>query len=145
MRFILFFLLSILFLSCSSNDRGFNSLPEGVQTVSLLGDTLKTNSAIPLPESLTNRLDSLITLAEESGAPTEALIWNARQLGYNGEYRKAISLLTEGIANDPENPALYRHRGHRYISLRAFSAAIKDFEKAATLIKGKTDIVEQDG
>jgi tetratricopeptide (TPR) repeat protein len=53
--------------------------------------------------------------------------------------------LTDGINADPNNPALYRHRGHRYISLRAFDLAIEDLNKAASLIKGTDDIVEEDG
>ncbi len=40
---------------------------------------------------------------------------------------------------------LYRHRGHRFITLRCFDDAIKDFEKAAKLVKGKPDEVEPDG
>jgi tetratricopeptide (TPR) repeat protein len=40
---------------------------------------------------------------------------------------------------------MYRHRGHRFISIRCFDDAIKDFESAAKLIKGKTDEIEPDG
>ena len=42
-------------------------------------------------------------------------------------------------------PKFYRHRGHRYISIRQFAKAQADFEKAAQLIKGKPDEIEPDG
>ncbi|MBO6622389.1 MAG: hypothetical protein JJ892_11885 [Balneola sp.] len=131
-------------LGCSSPTPKFATHPEGVQTVSLLGDTLRTNSTM-LPQALSERIDSLVLLERSRDAETEAVIWEARYLGYNGEYRKAIDLLSKRIDQDSKNPALYRHRGHRYISLRAFDLAIKDLEKAAELIKDTEDIVEQDG
>ncbi len=40
---------------------------------------------------------------------------------------------------------MYRHRGHRYITLREFDKAIADFNKAVELIEGTDDIVEPDG
>jgi tetratricopeptide (TPR) repeat protein len=133
-----------LIVGCSAPAPKFVHLPEGVQTVSLLGDTLETNNSM-LPQALSERIDSLILLERSRDAETEAVIWEARYLGYNGEYRKAIDLLSKRIEEDPKNPALYRHRGHRYLSLRVFDMAIKDLEKAVELIKGTEDVVEQDG
>ena len=40
---------------------------------------------------------------------------------------------------------MYRHRGHRYISVREFDNAINDLERAAKLVEGKPDVVEPDG
>jgi tetratricopeptide (TPR) repeat protein len=40
---------------------------------------------------------------------------------------------------------LYRHRGHRYISIRQFDRAIEDLSKAADLVKGQPLQVEPDG
>jgi tetratricopeptide (TPR) repeat protein len=50
-----------------------------------------------------------------------------------------------GIKKHPTDPRMYRHRGHRFITLRFFDQAISDFEKAAELIKGKPDEIEPDG
>lgn len=144
MKSVFLVFLPLIFINCSSPELSFSSLPDGVQTTSLLGDTLKTASGT-LPEALKVRIDSLITVAELTNSDSEALIWRARLLGYNGKYREAVDLLSEGIKADPENPELYRHRGHRYISLRAFDLAIHDLKKAAGLIKNKKDIIEQDG
>ncbi len=73
------------------------------------------------------------------------LIWYARRKGYLGNYKDAVEALTLGLAKFPSDARIYRHRGHRYISLRCFDDAIKDFEKAAKLVKGKPDEVEPDG
>ena len=51
----------------------------------------------------------------------------------------------EGIKKFPRDARFYRHRGHRYITLRKFDFAVDDLEKAARLIKGKPDQVEPDG
>ena len=40
---------------------------------------------------------------------------------------------------------MYRHRGHRYISIRQFDRAIVDFEAAAGLIEGQENRIEPDG
>ena len=40
---------------------------------------------------------------------------------------------------------MYRHRGHRYISIREFDRAIADLEQAAKLIAGKQNEMEPDG
>lgn len=140
------FLVFLLFAltNCSSPKNEPTSLPDGVQAISLLGDTLQTASAT-LPRALEVRIDSLVNEAKSRNSASEALIWEARLLGYHGEYRDAIALLSDGIESDPENPQLYRHRGHRYLSIRKFDLGIKDLEKASELIKGTEDIVEQDG
>jgi tetratricopeptide (TPR) repeat protein len=40
---------------------------------------------------------------------------------------------------------MYRHRGHRYISIREFDRAIADLEQAAKLIEGQENEAEPDG
>jgi tetratricopeptide (TPR) repeat protein len=72
-------------------------------------------------------------------------IWLGRRTAYLGRYKEAIAIYTDAIAKYPKDARLYRHRGHRFITLRCFDDAIKDFEKAAKLIKGKPDEIEPDG
>ncbi len=69
----------------------------------------------------------------------DAIIWLGRRLAYPGRFREAIDVFSEGIKKFPRDARFYRHRGHRYITLRRFDLAIKDLEKAASLIKGKAD------
>lgn len=89
----------------------------------------------------------LATAAQNAAAnPTaDNLIWYARRQGYLGNYMDAIRTLTAAIAKFPKDARGYRHRGHRYITLRCFDDAIKDLELAAKLIKGKPDEIEPDG
>lgn len=75
----------------------------------------------------------------------EALIWLGRRTAYLWRYQDAVGIFTNGIHDFPDDARLYRHRGHRHITLRQFDAAIADLSKAADLIDGKPDQVEPDG
>jgi tetratricopeptide (TPR) repeat protein len=75
----------------------------------------------------------------------EAIIWVGRRLGYLWRYQQAIAMFSKGVSLHPSNPKMYRHRGHRYITVREFNRAIADFEKAVSLIKGRPDEIEPDG
>jgi tetratricopeptide (TPR) repeat protein len=79
----------------------------------------------------------------------ESKIWVARRIAYLGSYKESVYLYTLYISKSEaageRNPRLYRHRGHRYITLRCFDDAVRDLETAARLIKGKPDEIEPDG
>ncbi len=62
-----------------------------------------------------------------------------------GRYQDAIGVYTEGIGKHPDDARMYRHRGHRHITIRNLDAAQADFERAAVLIEGQPDEVEPDG
>jgi tetratricopeptide (TPR) repeat protein len=55
-------------------------------------------------------------------------------------YHEAIETYTRGITMAPTHALLYRHRGHRYISVREFDKAVKDLQKAAQLNDHDFDI-----
>lgn len=73
------------------------------------------------------------------------LIWYGRFAAYKGDYIAAIDIFSEGIRRFPSDARFYRHRGHRYISIRKFDLAISDLEKAAQLIEGTQNEIEPDG
>jgi len=73
------------------------------------------------------------------------IIWLGRRLGYVEDYRGAIEVFSEGIEKHPKDARFYRHRGHRYISIREFDRAIADLEAAVDLIEGTEDEIEPDG
>jgi tetratricopeptide (TPR) repeat protein len=75
----------------------------------------------------------------------ENVIWLGRRLAYLGRYRDAIDVYSKGIEAHPDSFKLYRHRGHRYITVRRFDDAIADLEKASKLIAGVPDEIEPDG
>ena len=72
----------------------------------------------------------------------EAIIWLGRRLAYLWRYRDAVDTFSKGIELHSESFKLYRHRGHRQITLREFDLAITDLERATELIEGVVDEVE---
>ena len=75
----------------------------------------------------------------------DAIIWYGRRIGYTGDYLSAIKVFSEGVAKHPGDARMYRHRGHRYISIRQFDKAIADYLIAVELIKGQENEIEPDG
>ena len=103
------------------------------------------------PIDLPNRqkLEADLAQAEKDLAArpndADAIIWAGRRYGYLWRYQDALAMFTTGVAQHPNDPRMYRHRGHRYITVRQFDRAIADFEQAVSLIKGKPDEIEPDG
>jgi tetratricopeptide (TPR) repeat protein len=83
-------------------------------------------------------------LAERPDDP-DAAIWVGRRLAYLGDYRGAIAAFTRGIERHPRDHRFYRHRGHRWITVRRFDRALSDLERAAKLSADLPDEVEPDG
>lgn len=110
------------------------------------------NKAYPLPtvsEQGTKLYESKLaeakTVYDKDSSNADAIIWLGRRTAYLGKYDEAIAIFTKGIALHPSDARLYRHRGHRYITLRCFDKGIADFDKAASFIKEKPDELEPDG
>lgn len=112
------------------------------QAISLLGDTLV--AAAP-SQAL---MEKFVAKQKQYLANTESLddlIWYGRFTAYTGDYLGAIDLYSDGLKKWPNESRLLRHRGHRYISIREFDKAIADLSKAAQLIEGKENKMEEDG
>jgi len=73
------------------------------------------------------------------------IIWYGRRLAYLTRYQEAISVFTKGMKIHPNAPELYRHRGHRYISIRKPIEAVDDLMKAARLVGNRPIQMEPDG
>jgi len=82
---------------------------------------------------------------ENNPNDVENIIWYGRRTAYLAKYKDAIEIYSEGIKKFPKSAKLYRHRGHRYISLRMYDKAIEDYLKAVELIKGTENEMEPDG
>jgi tetratricopeptide (TPR) repeat protein len=126
--------------------RTADSLPEGAQASSLLGEPLFPPE-LP-PEVFAEREEKLKaawTNYQSNRDDAEAILWLGRRTAYLGEYRDAIAIFSEGIEKHPEDARMYRHRGHRYITVRELRHAVSDLEAAARLIAGTEDQVEPDG
>ena len=122
------------------------ALPAGAEAFSLLGEPLHPTS--PSPEVAARREDDIAGAQADYDAnpdDADAIIWLGRRIGYTGRYRDAIEIFSEGVRKHPEDARMYRHRGHRWISVRDFDAAIADLTHAAALVAGQPDEVEPDG
>ncbi|HLG06423.1 MAG TPA: tetratricopeptide repeat protein [Gemmatimonadales bacterium] len=82
---------------------------------------------------------------EHTPNDADSIIWLGRRTAYLGHYREAIGIFTNGIGKHPKDARMYRHRGHRFITIRDFPRAIADLERGLELVRGKPDEVEPDG
>ena len=150
-----FHVLILTVLLCACNNGNLQKDKSGeyntvsidtLQGTSLLGEKLISEQPDPAKDSITiaNYLEAKKEYNENPGN-ADAIIWYGRRTAYLGDYKKAIDIYSEGIEKFPEEPRMYRHRGHRYISIREFDKAIEDLTKAAELIEGKPDVIEPDG
>ncbi|MCS5490238.1 tetratricopeptide repeat protein [Algoriphagus limi] len=142
MRFILMLCcLSILF-ACTQKQEKKKEIEKETSFTTPLGKTYE----IPQPsEKSIAQYDEAKATYLANPEDVEALIWFGRRTAYLGQYQEAISIYSKGIEKFPKDPRLYRHRGHRYISIREYDQAIADLEKAAELIQGTTNEIELDG
>lgn len=116
------------------------------EAVSLLGEPL-VRPELPAATRATyeQRLTEARTAYDRAPANADSIIWLGRRTAYLGRYREAIAIFTEGIAKHPDDARMYRHRGHRYITVRELDNAIADLARAAALTAGRPDEIEPDG
>lgn len=116
------------------------------EATSLLGAPLY---AVERPLERRQQLEADLAQAyaayERNPDDADAIIWLGRRVAYLGRYRDAIGIFSEGIRKHPNDPRMYRHRGHRWITVREFDRAVQDLEQAARLLRGRPDEVEPDG
>jgi tetratricopeptide (TPR) repeat protein len=55
------------------------------------------------------------------------------------QHERAIEIYDEAIERFPDDPRLYRLRGHRYLNVREFQKGQTDLQRAADLIEGRQD------
>ena len=147
MRYYATFVLTAGFLACTdAPEHLLPEVPPGVQAISLLRDTLfaPTLSA-DVRAGHEQRLADAQADYDADPNSADAIIWLGRREAYLGDYRRAVEIFTEGIEKHPEDARMYRHRGHRFITLRMFDRAIEDFVRAAQLTEGQEDEIEPDG
>ena len=139
-------LAALLATGCSMESDKGTATEQDYQAISVLGDTLYAPEIDPETEAqFKSNLQSAKAQYEANPNDADAIIWYGRRTAYLGNYRKAVDIFSEGVEKHPEDARMYRHRGHRYITLREFDKAIEDLEKAADLIAGTEDMIEPDG
>jgi len=116
------------------------------EAISLLGARLYP---LELPAETKAKLEENLEKAradyERDPKSAETIIWLGRRLAYLHRYREAMEVFSKGLELHPQDPRLYRHRGHRNITLRQFEKAVADFDQAAALVRSRPDEVEPSG
>jgi tetratricopeptide (TPR) repeat protein len=121
-------------------------LPAGAEARSLLGQPLTPPPLAPAVREANERsLAEARRAYEHTPDNADSIIWLGRRTAYLGRYREAISIFSEGIRKHPGDARMYRHRGHRYITIRELDQAIVDFDRAVGLTEDEDDQVEPDG
>jgi len=123
--------LPLLALSCSTQPK-LADQPEGVQALSFFGEPLY--SPAPSERALAS-FENAKTACENNPDDPDLLIAYGRSAVGLGNFRQSIDIFSLGVEKFPDNPIMYRRRGHRYISTRQIPLAIKDLSKAAELIR----------
>ncbi len=121
---------------------GGNRMPEAT---SLLGQPLfalelTAEARTKLEEGVAKATAELLRDPDSAGAA----IALGRRHSSLGQYREAIAVYTRALAKHPKDARLYRHRGHRYITVRELDKAVADLERAAQLVEGRPDEPEPD-
>ena len=118
------------------------------EATSLLGKplfppALSAEARKPLEENLRKATEELARNPDDA----DNIIWMGRRLAYLSRFREAIDVYSGGLKKHPLDVRFYRHRGHRYVTLRELDQAIADFEAADRLIRanGIPDAIEPDG
>lgn len=140
---VLFFLALILFVGCAGKKEQDSST-----SVVLTGLDGRKFTYPTINEKTKARLDSNLNVARENfdARPNEEnYIWLGRREAYLYNYTKAIEIFSEGIGKLPDSYKLYRHRGHRFITMREFDKAVADLQKAASLMPARPLEIEPDG
>jgi tetratricopeptide (TPR) repeat protein len=151
-----YLIVSLLFISCTRADHAYDAFEDSELTTEYnrpyVEATSMSGEGLVRPEfdeetniRLTNNLREAINRFSTSPNDPESIIWVARHTAYLWRFNDAIYILTDGITEFPDDPRFYRHRGHRFITIRAFDKAIDDLTKASQLIDGLDDIIEPDG
>jgi hypothetical protein len=121
-------------------------LPPGAEAISFLGDTLMPpEQSEEVRAVYMDRYREAEEALQAAPEDVDALIWMGRRTAYLGRYRESIDIYTRALTLHPDDARLYRHRGHRYLSVREPEHAILDFERAGELTEGLPDEVEPDG
>jgi dipeptidyl aminopeptidase/acylaminoacyl peptidase len=98
---------------------------------------------LELPEETRKDLEEKLAKATEELAKSpdsvEAAIALGRRHAALGQYHEAIDVYTRALAKHPKDARLYRHRGHRYITVRELDQAVADLTRAAELVAGRAD------
>ena len=138
--------VAIFLTSCKEEKKQNAETSETIETEKTF--TTPLGKVFPIPDPSRKMLGQFEAAKDDyelNPDNAETIIWYGRRTAYLGNYEEAIAIFSEGIVKFPKDARMYRHRGHRFISLRKFDNAIEDLEKAGRLIEGTMNELEPDG
>src|SRR5690606_9287243 len=125
-RLIPVLLLAFVTAACGGSEPASAPAPAAetpsadVEATSLLGTPLVRITDFPNREQLEANLAAAEAELAANPDSVDALIRLGRRQAYLWHYRDALATFTKGVERFPEDPRVYRHRGHRHITLRQF-------------------------
>ena len=137
-----FIATALLVFAANISAANLPEVPADAQAVTLSGKALYS---VQPGQAVLDNLAAAKKVYDADPDDADNIIWYGRRTAYTGDFRGAIEVFSEGIDKFPNDDRMYRHRGHRYISIREFDRAIADLERASKLIDGKTNETEPDG
>jgi len=144
-----FLILMLIGIWACKSDLPLNPPPEKKERIEAIGFDGTNYQAVQDAPVVQSQKDSLLNLAYQSflkdSTKLDNIIWYGRRLAYLTRYQEAINVFTQGMKHHPESPELYRHRGHRNISVRKPIEAVADLMKAARLVGNRPIQIEADG
>jgi tetratricopeptide (TPR) repeat protein len=121
-------------------------LPDGAEAMSLFGQPLAPVVTAGAARERDERLYAAARAAwARDSTDADSISWLGRRAAYLGRYREAIEVFSRGLRLHPRDARLWRHRGHRWITVREFAQAEYDLARGAELTRGRPDEVEPDG
>ncbi len=132
--------LALFLTACRLAPEPWNELPEDVQAISFLGEPLR--AGVPTVKATDDREARYRSLSErlaEDGADPDVLIDCGRRIAGLGRFKEAAAIFADGVRRFPDDARMYRHLGHRLITLRCPDRAIGILERAAELVRGRPD------
>ncbi len=132
-------LIAFALAACQTGARRTSDVPPArdAEAMSLLGEPLFA------PPDTAEMLGAVGANSREE--MVDALIAAGRERAGKWRYRDAVEIYTRAMELAPDDPRLYRHRGHRYISLRQLDSAVRDLDRAGALDSTSFDIAYHQG
>lgn len=135
-----------ILVSCNIASNQENEPQKKIKQSSFFLDSLRDLEVKPANRPLLEeKMEEARMSYLEDSTDLNNIIWYGRRLAYLHHFDEAIRVFSGGLNFHPRSPELYRHRGHRLISIRRFEEAIFDLRQAARLAKNRPVEIEPDG
>ena len=117
----------VIFFSCQNDSSQKKQVQENKNDYSIQSPLGKKLTPSEPSKEMLGKFEKAKQDFSKNPKDVDNIIWYGRRTAYLGRYEDAIKIYSDGISQFPNDARLYRHRGHRFISIRKYDEAIKDF------------------